>query len=84
MLAHVYIYNALYRLTNEGTDILRAQCIFMVLYLASLCVVMNCYRMVKVREIPNVVAYLCNITCLRPRAGTALRLPSLDSFEASS
>jgi len=46
--AYVYIYNGLYRVTNEGTDILRAQCIFMVVYLAALSMAMNCYRMAKV------------------------------------
>ena len=45
---HVMIYNALYRLTNDGTDIFRAQCVFTVLYLASLSVVMACYRQAKV------------------------------------
>ena len=47
--AHVYIYNALYKFTDEGRDIFRAQCIFMVIYLAALNMVMNCYRMAKVR-----------------------------------
>ena len=45
---HVMIYDALYRLTNNGTDIFRAQCVFTVLYLASLGVVMACYRRAQV------------------------------------
>lgn len=49
--AHVYIYDLLYRLTSEGTDIFRAQCIFMVVYLAALSVVMACYRKAKVWQI---------------------------------
>ncbi|KAL6719232.1 dolichyl-P-Man:Man(5)GlcNAc(2)-PP-dolichol alpha-1,3-mannosyltransferase [Lecanora helva] len=46
--AHVYIYNALYQVTDEGRDVFRAQCIFMVVYLAALNMVMNCYRMAHV------------------------------------
>lgn len=41
---HVYIYTALYHLTDEGTNILRAQIIFGGLYLVTLAVVMACYR----------------------------------------
>ncbi|KAJ9610108.1 uncharacterized protein PV06_09177 [Exophiala oligosperma] len=40
---HVYIYTALYYLTDEGTNILRAQIIFAGLYLITLAVVMACY-----------------------------------------
>lgn len=43
---HVYIYTALYYLTDQGTNILRAQVIFAVLYLATLAVVLACYRRV--------------------------------------
>jgi alpha-1,3-mannosyltransferase len=46
--AHVYTYAALYKLTDEGTDILRGQIIFALLYLATLAIVMSCYRMAKV------------------------------------
>lgn len=42
------IYNALYRLTDEGSDIFRAQCIFAAVYLAALAMVMACYRQAKV------------------------------------
>ena len=48
--AHVYTYTALYKLTDEGTDILRGQIIFAVLYLATLAIVMSCYRMAKVGQ----------------------------------
>lgn len=41
---HVYIYSYLYRLTEGGTNILRAQCCFLALYLATLYVVLLCYR----------------------------------------
>jgi alpha-1,3-mannosyltransferase len=47
--AHVYIYWALYHITTKGTDILMAQRIFAFLYLATLAVVMACYRRAKVR-----------------------------------
>lgn len=43
---HVYIYTALYHLTDEGTNILRAQVIFAGLYLTTLTVVLACYRRV--------------------------------------
>lgn len=45
--AHVYVYRALYWLTDRGTDIQLAQIIFGVLYLATLAVVMQCYRLAK-------------------------------------
>jgi alpha-1,3-mannosyltransferase len=47
--AHVYIYNALYRITDQGRDILLAQIIFGMTYLATLGVVMVCYREARVR-----------------------------------
>jgi alpha-1,3-mannosyltransferase len=46
--AHVYIYNALYRITDQGRDILLAQMIFGMVYLATLGLVMLCYREAKV------------------------------------
>lgn len=48
LLAHVYIYNGLYQITNEGTNIFRAQCIFGVLYLSALSMVIACYRKAQV------------------------------------
>jgi alpha-1,3-mannosyltransferase len=46
--AHVYIYNALYRITDQGRDILLAQIIFGMVYLVTLGTVMLCYRQAKV------------------------------------
>lgn len=46
--AHVYIYTGLYHLTNKGTNILLAQQLFAVLYMATLAVVMTCYSKAKV------------------------------------
>lgn len=46
--AHVYIYSFLYNLTNQGKEVLRGQWIFMVLYLATLAVVLLCYREARV------------------------------------
>lgn len=46
--AHVYTYTALYHFTDEGTDILLAQKLFAVLYMATLAVVMACYWKAKV------------------------------------
>ena len=42
--AHVYIYSTLYRLTGEGHNIAFAQVLFAILYIATLTVVMGCYR----------------------------------------
>jgi alpha-1,3-mannosyltransferase len=47
--AHVYTYAALHRLTDEGRDILRAQCIFAGVYMAALAVVLAVYRRAGVR-----------------------------------
>jgi len=43
---HVYIYTALYHLTDQGTNILRAQIIFANLYVVTLALVIACYRRV--------------------------------------
>lgn len=46
--AHVYIYRFLYSITDEGRDIKLAQYIFIGLYLATLLLVIQCYRVAKV------------------------------------
>ena len=46
--AHVYVYSALYYLTDQGRNTLLAQCLFMVLYLFTLAVVLACYRLARV------------------------------------
>ena len=46
--AHVYIYRLLYAVTEEGRDIKLGQYIFIGLYLATLWLVMQCYRKAKV------------------------------------
>lgn len=53
---HVYIYSALYYLTDEGTSIQKAQIIFAVLYLFTISLVMSCYR--KVGAPPYVLGLL--------------------------
>ena len=45
---HVYIYTALYHLTDKGKDIFLAQRLFAALYLVTLIVVMGCYWQAKV------------------------------------
>ncbi|MCJ1423131.1 dolichyl-P-Man:Man(5)GlcNAc(2)-PP-dolichol alpha-1,3-mannosyltransferase [Sticta canariensis] len=45
--AHLYIYSALYRITDGGKDTLVAQIIFAALYLGVLSLVMACYTMAK-------------------------------------
>jgi hypothetical protein len=45
---HVYIYRLLYAVTDQGASILTGQAIFAGLYLATLWVVMECYKNAKV------------------------------------
>lgn len=47
--AHVYIYTALYYITDEGRNILLAQQLFALLYQVTLMIVMACYWQAKVR-----------------------------------
>lgn len=42
--AHVYLYTLFHHLTDEGRDILLGQILFAFLYIATLAVVMTCYR----------------------------------------
>jgi alpha-1,3-mannosyltransferase len=42
--AHLYIYTLLFHITDGGRDILLGQALFAVLYLATLIVVVACYR----------------------------------------
>lgn len=44
--AHVYIYTLLFHLTDEGRDIFFGQILFASIYLATLAVVVACYRQV--------------------------------------
>lgn len=46
--AHVYTYTGLYYLTDRGENIVLAQKLFAVLYMATLALVMLCYRQAKV------------------------------------
>jgi alpha-1,3-mannosyltransferase len=46
---YVYVYTALYWITDEGKDILLAQIIFGVVYLVTLGFVIACYRQAEVR-----------------------------------
>lgn len=81
--AHVYIYWILYHVTDKGKNILLAQRIFGVLYLATIAVVMACYRRVKVQpcgiqEKGNLTDnYFCDI-------GTSLHLPYARTFETTT
>jgi alpha-1,3-mannosyltransferase len=45
---HVYIYRILHAVTGNGEDVLAAQVIFSGVYLATLAVAMECYRLAKV------------------------------------
>lgn len=46
--AHVYIYEILYKITDQGRDVPFAQMLFGVLYLLTLGIAMACYRKAKV------------------------------------
>lgn len=48
--AHVWIYKHLYRFTDEGRDVQRAQYVFALVYLVTLALVIQCYRKAKVRR----------------------------------
>ena len=61
---HLYIYSYLYRLTEGGTNILRAQCCFLALYLATLYVVLLCYREARVVTQCFPTLYCCALTPL--------------------
>lgn len=49
--AHLYIYSALYYITDQGRNIELAQYFFGGLYLIVLSVVMACYRLAGVRDL---------------------------------
>lgn len=55
--AHVYIYTILYKITDEGRDILFAQGIFAGVYLVALGAVMACYRMANVCIFPLIIPH---------------------------
>jgi alpha-1,3-mannosyltransferase len=44
---HLYIYSALYYLTNQGTNVVLAQGIFLLLYLVTIAFVLACYRRIN-------------------------------------
>jgi alpha-1,3-mannosyltransferase len=46
--AHVWIYTQLYRITDEGRNVERAQYLFALVYLACVGLVGGCYRKAKV------------------------------------
>lgn len=49
---HLYVYTLLYYLTGRGTDIYLGQCIFALLYLATVCLVFGLYaRYSQVRDL---------------------------------
>ncbi|KAF9427098.1 dolichyl-P-Man:Man(5)GlcNAc(2)-PP-dolichol alpha-1,3-mannosyltransferase [Podila epigama] len=58
----VYVYSALYYLTDLGKDVLKGQWIFMGLYLATLCIVFAIYSKNK-----NVPPYVLIFLCLSKR-----------------
>jgi alpha-1,3-mannosyltransferase len=76
---HVYIYSYLYRLTDHGTNILRAQWLFVALYLATLYIVLLCYR--EARVCPESANSTRGRTCLTVK-GSALYPATATALEA--
>lgn len=60
---HVYIYRVLYTLTGDGENVLVGQVIFALLYLATLAVVIACYRQAKVSSSQCYVHITCLLSC---------------------
>lgn len=81
---HVYIYSALYRVTDGGKDILLAQLIFGGLYLSILSVVMACYRQAKVcvEEITTDTLTGTRLNLRHFSLGTTTCLSSSSAFKA--
>lgn len=92
--AHVYVYTGLYHLTDQGNNILLAQQLFGVVYMATLAVVMGCYWQARV-WLPlflgtgirkgmmglRLAGWLANEL---GGTGPALRLPDPDSLETAA
>lgn len=77
--AHLYTYTGLYYITDEGKDILLAQQIFAVLYMATLALVMLCYWKAKVcRTLTNK-----SRNCADSLPGSAVHLPPPHPFETT-
>jgi hypothetical protein len=80
--AHVWIYKQLYRITDEGRDVQRAQYVFALVYLGALALVLQCYRRARVRLRSCHVARGARLTSWR--IGPPVRVPAADSVEADA
>lgn len=80
--AHVYIYKALYGLTDRGVNIVRAQLIFAGLYLCTLALVVVCYRRAGVS--PLKVEMLLEVWTHIPISGSTLYLSLVGPIQASA
>lgn len=82
--AHVYTYTGLYYLTDRGEDLLLAQQLFAVLYMATLAVVMLCYWKAKVRRcLPSFIACCHSMrVCCRnaDESGNPRSLPTFSRY----
>jgi ALG3 protein len=81
--AHVYIYWILYQVTDKGRNIILAQRIFGVLYLATIAVVMASYRRAKVSYLKTDSAEQDKADCVFLFSGSSLHIPYAYPFEAS-
>lgn len=77
---HVYIYLALYHITNKGTNILLAQGIFGLLYLSTLALVMSCYKRAKAGPSPGALE---DTEIADSFTGTSIHLPLAHSLQTS-
>lgn len=76
--AHLYIYSLLFYLTDGGNNILLAQMLFGGLYLATLALVLACYRKAEVSSTPVWVAIRGDSLILLVYQGPTIYIPSVD------
>lgn len=69
---HLYFFSILYFLTNHGTSIVKAQCIFLLIYMANGWMVIEVYR--AVLKVPPYVLVLLFFTSYRVHSIFMLRL----------
>ena len=69
---HLYLYSILYFLTNEGTSIIKAQYIFLLIYMANGLMVVWMYRMVL--KVPPYVLVILFFTSYRVHSIFLLRM----------
>jgi hypothetical protein len=80
--AHVWIYKQLYRITDQGRDVQRAQYVFALVYLAALALALQCYRRARVRL--RSTHEVSRVWANRGQIGSTVRAPAVDFVEADA